>query len=74
MAIRINGNQGIVIRVGNEVAEEKPKKNMKNKGVSFNLADPHQKELYNWACKHTNFSSLVKRLLADEMAKKISQP
>lgn len=40
---------------------------MKTKGVAFNLADPHQKELLDWAARHPNFSNYVKRLIDRDM-------
>jgi hypothetical protein len=36
---------------------------MKTKGVAFNLDDPDQKELFDWAMSRTNFSAYVKRLI-----------
>jgi len=42
---------------------------MKSKGVAFNLDDPHQKKLYEWACQQTNFSNYVKRLIDYDMQK-----
>lgn len=38
-------------------------RNIKTKGVAFNLDDPDQKELYEFAMERTNFSSYVKRLI-----------
>lgn len=35
----------------------------KRKGVSFNLDCPHQKEVYEWATTHPNFSGFVKAIL-----------
>ena len=35
----------------------------KRKGVSFNLDCPHQKEVYEWAATHPNFSGFVKAIL-----------
>lgn len=44
---------------------------MKTKGVAFNMADPDQKDLYEWAMTRTNFSAYVKRLIqADRDTKK----
>ena len=44
---------------------------MKTKGVAFNLEDPDQKELFDWAMSRTNFSAYVKRLIqTDRDAKK----
>lgn len=44
---------------------------MKTKGVAFNMADPDQKDLYEWAMTRTNFSAYVKRLIqADRDIKK----
>jgi hypothetical protein len=44
---------------------------MKTKGVAFNLDDPDQKELFDWAMSRTNFSAYVKRLIqADRDQKK----
>lgn len=40
---------------------------MKTKGVSFNMEDPYQAQLYNFACESRNFSALVKNLLAVQM-------
>lgn len=40
---------------------------MKTKGVSFNMEDPHQAKLYEFACNTTNFSGLVKNLLSVQM-------
>lgn len=39
---------------------------MKNKGVSFNLDDPGQKSLYDFAVGQSNFSSYVKRLIQSD--------
>lgn len=35
----------------------------KTKGVSFNLSDPLEKQLFEFAAQHKNFSGLMKRLL-----------
>lgn len=42
-------------------------KNIKTKGVAFNLDDPDQKELLEYAMKRTNFSAYVKRLIQKDM-------
>lgn len=39
---------------------------MKTKGVAFNLDDPDQKELYEYAMTRTNFSAYVKRLIQSD--------
>lgn len=79
MPIEFTGDniQGIKInQLGSyhKPTQTKPKKIMKNKGVSFNLADPHQKELHMWASRLTNFSDTVKRLLENEMEKQKKTP
>lgn len=44
---------------------------MKTKGVAFNLDDPDQKELFEYASERTNFSYYVKSLIqADRDAKR----
>lgn len=43
---------------------------MKTKGVAFNLDDPDQAELYEWAMSRTNFSAYMKRLIQADMATK----
>ncbi|MDC3412504.1 hypothetical protein [Terrihalobacillus insolitus] len=40
---------------------------LKTKGVSFNLLDQDQKELYDHAMKKSNFSGYVKRLMIRDM-------
>ncbi|UYL93905.1 hypothetical protein PK21_gp42 [Geobacillus phage vB_GthS_PK2.1] len=40
---------------------------MKTKGVAFNLDDPDQKALYEYATTRTNFSAYVKRLIQADM-------
>jgi hypothetical protein len=40
------------------------------KGVTFNLSDPDQKELYEYAMRSKNFSGKMKRLLEKERAEK----
>lgn len=40
---------------------------MKTKGVAFNLADPDQKALFEYAMTRTNFSAYVKRLIQADM-------
>lgn len=39
---------------------------MKNRGVSFNLDDPAQKELHDYTLNFTNFSAYVKGLIERE--------
>jgi hypothetical protein len=55
---------------------KKEQQNIKTKGVSFNLDDPLQKQLYDHAMKHTNFSSYVKALIQRDMERgvPVSQP
>lgn len=36
---------------------------IKTKQIAFNLADPMQKELYEYVCKFKNFSKYGKRLI-----------
>lgn len=43
---------------------------LKTKGVAFNLDDPDQNELYEWAMSRTNFSAYVKRLIQSDFEKK----
>lgn len=40
------------------------------KGVTFNLADPDQKKLYEHAMESKNFSGKMKRLLEKDYAEK----
>ena len=40
---------------------------IKTKGVAFNIDDPHQKKLLEWAEQFTNFSNYVKRLIDYDM-------
>lgn len=40
---------------------------MKTKGVVFNMEDPHQKEMFEWCLRYTNFSSYVKTLIDRDM-------
>ncbi len=42
-------------------------KDIKTKGVSFNVVDPHQRRLYEHASRHTNFSAYVKSLIQRDM-------
>ncbi|WP_044736276.1 hypothetical protein [Geobacillus kaustophilus] len=42
-------------------------KDIKTKGVSFNVVDPHQRRLYEHAARHTNFSAYVKSLIQRDM-------
>lgn len=39
------------------------KADYKTKGVTFNLADPDQKLLYDFATQRANFSGYIKRLI-----------
>ena len=39
------------------------KADYKTKGVTFNLADPDQKLLYDFAMQRANFSGYIKRLI-----------
>jgi hypothetical protein len=43
------------------------KKIMKTKGVAFNLADPYQKKMFEYASTFPNFSAYVKRLIQRDM-------
>lgn len=47
---------------------------MKTKGVAFNLDDPDQKELFDWAMSRTNFSAYVKRLIQTDRDQKNPKP
>lgn len=47
---------------------------MKTKGVAFNLADPDQKELYEWAMDRTNFSAYIKRLIQADRDRRMKPP
>ncbi|GLH62414.1 hypothetical protein [Parageobacillus sp. G301] len=40
---------------------------MKTKGVAFNLADPYQKKMFEYASSFPNFSAYVKRLIQRDM-------
>jgi len=40
---------------------------IKTKGVSFNLEDPDQLELYQFAAKRKNFSAYIKRLIQKDI-------
>ena len=40
---------------------------IKTLGVSFNLHDPDQKELFSHASKRQNFSGYIKRLIQRDM-------
>lgn len=42
-------------------------KNIKNRSVSFNLDDPDQKKMFEYANERTNFSAYVKRLIQRDM-------
>lgn len=42
---------------------------LKTKGVSFNVLDEDQEELYAYACSKSNFSGYVKRLIMKDMFK-----
>lgn len=37
------------------------------KGVAFNILDPDQEELLNYAMKRKNFSAYVKRIISKDM-------
>jgi hypothetical protein len=39
---------------------------MKSKGVSFNLDDRFQADMFAWAEDQTNFSGYVKRMIQDD--------
>lgn len=49
------------------MAKQKKPKQMHNQPVSFNLADPDQKELFDHAMKRPNFSGYIKRLIQRDM-------
>jgi hypothetical protein len=40
---------------------------LKTKGVAFNVADHHQKELYEYALSKSNFSGYIKGLIVRDM-------
>lgn len=40
---------------------------LRNKGVSFNIRDPQQKELYDYCMAKSNFSGYVKNLVLKDM-------
>ena len=40
---------------------------IKNRSVAFNLADPHQRKLFDHTKRYTNFSSYVKSLIQRDM-------
>lgn len=40
---------------------------IKRKSVAFNVDDPHQRKLYEYALQFTNFSALVKMLIQRDM-------
>jgi hypothetical protein len=40
---------------------------LKTKGVAFNVADHHQKELYEYALSKSNFSGYIKALIVRDM-------
>lgn len=42
---------------------------IKRKQVAFNVADPHQKKLYEHSLKTTNFSAFIKSLIQRDMEK-----
>jgi hypothetical protein len=43
---------------------------MKRKPVAFNIADEHQRQLYEHATKGTNFSAYIKSLIQRDMETK----
>ncbi len=43
------------------------KKIIKTKGVAFNLVDPFQKKMFEYASSFPNFSAYVKRLIQRDM-------
>lgn len=45
-----------------------------SKGVTFNMADPDQEELLNFALSHGNFSGYVKRLIVADKTRKEIKP
>jgi hypothetical protein len=42
---------------------------IKNKSVSFNVLDPHQKKLFDHCGQYSNFSSYIKGLIQRDMEK-----
>lgn len=42
---------------------------IKNKSVSFNVLDPHQKKLFDHCEQYMNFSSYIKGLIQRDMEK-----
>jgi hypothetical protein len=44
----------------------KPKK-IERKGVAFNVLDPDQRKLFDYAAHRSNFSAYVKRLIQRDM-------
>lgn len=44
------------------------KKKYKMKGVNFNLDNPAEKRLWDYACSISSFSGFVKHLLTDHLA------
>lgn len=49
-------------------------KNIKNRSVSFNLDDPDQKRMFEYANERTNFSAYVKRLIQRDMEGGVGTP
>lgn len=49
------------------MAKSKEEKNMKVRSVAFNLDDPDQKKMFDFASERTNFSAYVKRLIQRDM-------
>ncbi len=50
---------------------------IKTKGVSFNVTDPHQRKLFEHTLRYTNFSSYIKSLIQRDMeggANKVEEP
>jgi hypothetical protein len=48
---------------------------MQNRSISFNLADPAQKELYDYTKKVANFSGYIKSLIEkDRTIRKLDTP
>jgi len=39
----------------------------KIKSVSFNLSDPMENEMYEYAMRHSNFSTFIKRLIQNSL-------
>jgi hypothetical protein len=46
------------------------KADYKTKGVTFNLADPDQLQLFNFAMQRANFSGYIKRLIQRDQESK----